>query len=192
MEVVTVYLVLRKLWSCARGKRRTQTLKAMTSGWGHHDHHSLLEHIRPSHLSSHLCAAASYDDQMFFLWNSCITLHFIQVSNEILSSEGTTFSSHLSPFPLWLPIFLYLFRLSHHICICLHYYLFPPTQWTLYESRDFIFSMPYPQPLERSWHITGARCIFIERMNNEWIYEWMNRARMNEYELIIRERSLFC
>lgn len=86
--------------------------------------------------------------------------------------------------PLTCNLFLHLFHLSYYIFTCLLYFLFSPTQWTLCESRVFIFSMLYPQPLKQCWPIIGVQYIFIEWMNNEWI----NRTRMNEHKLIIKER----
>lgn len=75
-------------------ERRTQTLKMMTRGWGHHGHHAI-----PGTHQAH-CYLSSHRDWLFPTMTKCpfqkflhTSPHFIQVSNEIISSEGTTSSS---------------------------------------------------------------------------------------------------
>lgn len=128
----------------------------------------------------HRCSLGSKALSLRYLHKSL--LHFIQVSDEIpcwmvlpllpiLSLSNPLTSVLFSIYSIYRITYLLVYSI-----IC-----FPPTWCTLFENRDFNFSVLYPQQLEQGWHIIGAHCIFIEWMNNEYTNGWMNKWEQKEW-----------
>lgn len=152
-----------------QGEIRTNIIKEMTLDWGHDG----------------LDAVPWAPTFALLFPKNVLSLRYLHKYHSFISHKSLIKSLVRWCYPPFYSFdfcsFFYLFHLPHYICIYLHYHLLPPTGCTLFENRDFNFSILYLQQLDQGWHIIGAQCIFIEWMNNECINEWMNKWEQKEW-----------